>query len=619
MRRAAIWQWSQMSSEISACVGNRLIFSYILQAIRLSTLRHCDDPITARVVALEPTFSVNPFISASGLADIDRWPEIKRALDSPPPSPSDESSADEGVRRRRRAQSDRQAGHAGPSASGGGLKYTQTIMPAGRSGAAGMRVSADRRNGRPSTRDRANSSSVTGVPSSVDGDVKLPVALNGVTDDIFTPKFARPRSDSAPAPSLRLALGSSLIRGQMGTIDDENKNTLSLSAASIDETLDDDEDLTRSTGLGVATYDGEGSSVGIGQSARPNRLVLTNVGGDEMVDEGSDVDEDELFEDAQALPPIPIGKPPLDRRKTMPTVEEDRRSSVGTTASQGDQLDFAPVPLLVRPANERRPSALTAALNKHVPHLVSTSVAPSALTLSNPFASLYASVAAPASAPSISLELYFPHSREPTKPLVAKVRKDTTVEEATGYGLYKYWEDGREPHFDEEDSEEKLSTIGWGLRIVEDDGEVDEDFPPLDRHSQISKFSYGQFAIVEATATQGGSPICSLVQDTLTRQVKQNAAKAPHIVRRPSRIIAGPSRLRPAHAGMPHLGRQPSAQSSTTSLSSTEQLLSATSPAMGSTALKGSVGLSSTLSKPVLLRIRVAASVDVHFTTTISV
>ncbi len=37
------------------------------------------------------------------------------------------------------------------------------------------------------------------------------------------------------------------------------------------------------------------------------------------------------------------------------------------------------------------------------------------------------------------------------------------------------------------------------------------------------------------------------------------------------------------------------------------------------TTMKGSVGLSSALSRPVLLRIKVTASEDVHFTTTISV
>jgi len=52
-----------------------------------------------------------------------------------------------------------------------------------------------------------------------------------------------------------------------------------------------------------------------------------------------------------------------------------------------------------------------------------------------------------------------------------------------GYGLFLYSEEGREPKLDEGREEEgrerdiRLSTVGWGLRIVEDDGEVDEDFP----------------------------------------------------------------------------------------------------------------------------------------------
>jgi hypothetical protein len=43
--------------------------------------------------------------------------------------------------------------------------------------------------------------------------------------------------------------------------------------------------------------------------------------------------------------------------------------------------------------------------------------------------------------------------------------------------LWKYWEEGREPLLSTEESDVRWSTIGWGLRMVEDDGEVDEDFP----------------------------------------------------------------------------------------------------------------------------------------------
>jgi hypothetical protein len=92
--------------------------------------------------------------------------------------------------------------------------------------------------------------------------------------------------------------------------------------------------------------------------------------------------------------------------------------------------------------------------------------------------SLYTSVAAPStSIPSVTLELYFPHSSNETVPLVVKVRRDATVEEVTGYGLFKYWEEGRKPLLQDEESDQRWSTVGWGLRIVEDDGEVDEDFP----------------------------------------------------------------------------------------------------------------------------------------------
>ena len=114
-------------------------------------------------------------------------------------------------------------------------------------------------------------------------------------------------------------------------------------------------------------------------------------------------------------------------------------------------------------------------------------------------------------------------------------------------------------------------------------------------------------------------------------QVQQNLAKAPHIQRRPSRIIAQPTRTRSAVQGGPSFsdnGQQQQAQQQQMSaisvsadmagsfLSSSELHLPS---ALGASQLKGSVGLSSALSKPVLLRVRVTASADVHFTTTISV
>ncbi|KAL7417025.1 stress-activated map kinase interacting protein 1-domain-containing protein [Mrakia frigida] len=124
--------------------------------------------------------------------------------------------------------------------------------------------------------------------------------------------------------------------------------------------------------------------------------------------------------------------------------------------------------------------------------------------------STYARIASaqPPTAPALSLSLYFPHSKTPTKPIKTAVRKDSTVEEVVGYGLFLYSEEGREPKLDEGREEEgrerdiRLSTVGWGLRIVEDDGEVDEDFPALDREANAAKFSFLEFAITESTPSQ---------------------------------------------------------------------------------------------------------------------
>lgn len=70
------------------------------------------------------------------------------------------------------------------------------------------------------------------------------------------------------------------------------------------------------------------------------------------------------------------------------------------------------------------------------------------------------------------------------------VRKDATVEEVIGFALWTYWEEAWEPKLDDgrgkeeeegekekERWEEKLSAVGWVMRIAEDDGEVDDEFP----------------------------------------------------------------------------------------------------------------------------------------------
>lgn len=59
------------------------------------------------------------------------------------------------------------------------------------------------------------------------------------------------------------------------------------------------------------------------------------------------------------------------------------------------------------------------------------------------------------------------------------VRKDATVEEVIGFALWSYWEEGWLPKLDDGQNweDDPQSAIGWIMRIAENDGEVDEDFP----------------------------------------------------------------------------------------------------------------------------------------------
>lgn len=85
----------------------------------------------------------------------------------------------------------------------------------------------------------------------------------------------------------------------------------------------------------------------------------------------------------------------------------------------------------------------------------------------------------------MTVRVFFPMARKPAgQALELSVRKDATVEEVLGYALWTYWEEGWLPKIDEGlDGEEdpkwaiKCSAVGWILRIAEEDGEVDEDFP----------------------------------------------------------------------------------------------------------------------------------------------
>ncbi|KZO98454.1 SIN1-domain-containing protein [Calocera viscosa TUFC12733] len=215
----------------------------------------------------------------------------------------------------------------------------------------------------------------------------------------------------------------------------------------------------------------------------------------------------------------------------------------------------------------------------------------------NPFTDLYAAVSGRAEPSSTTLALYFPHSRQNSDhPVQVTVRKDASVEEVIGFALWTYWDQGLEPRLDEgllpegrsvsgdKERETRLTTIGWCLRMVEEDGEPDEDFPALDRSRPISKFSFDSYAVCEATEDQ----------------VKQNEVDNAAIVRRPSRLTA--TRRQNTIGGL----NVPESKPGTSVITSS-----------GITALANTAGLSGLVGPPIFLRVRMAAPDAPHFSTTI--
>lgn len=115
----------------------------------------------------------------------------------------------------------------------------------------------------------------------------------------------------------------------------------------------------------------------------------------------------------------------------------------------------------------------------------------------------------------IYLRIYCPFSSKPSKGLELLIRKfndkgeGPIVAEAIGYALHRYQEEKLEPPL----SSEKANVNCWVLRMY-DDGEVDDEFPPLTRNKPLKDFAsnnargmrprarekpWDEFALVEAS------------------------------------------------------------------------------------------------------------------------
>jgi hypothetical protein len=92
----------------------------------------------------------------------------------------------------------------------------------------------------------------------------------------------------------------------------------------------------------------------------------------------------------------------------------------------------------------------------------------------------------------LKLKVYVPSCADPETPISIMVRPEATVEQVIGYALFEYIDQSIEPELEENAYDVK----DWHIRIAEDDGMVDDDFPPLDRNRRIESYSCRYVALI---------------------------------------------------------------------------------------------------------------------------
>ncbi|KAF4616357.1 hypothetical protein D9613_008618 [Agrocybe pediades] len=587
--------------------------SFLIHSIRLSYLRDVEDPYGPRVISLDPAYQSNPYILAASLADTQRWPQLLQPVS--PNLSEDEQERPLGL----------------PAAR---LKHTQTIM-GGRSGGLGLRVNGKRS----STSKRAS-----GTPRQ--SDMKNFVSENAPVQDAIAKTLVRSApggeswikiedsdTESSPEPKVQVqqatappeeapvAKAVQFIPKFKGAAEMEARRRVRMAARrgpgavarptppanlSFDTSSEEEAEEAPATGdissdefevVGAKTVDAmdegdefdpvfaatrtsapsdsasEGNSVfSGGTTSIPNSYVLAS-------------SSQTHNRSRPRLSPVSEHAPRQKRSEVAGASNRSRCDSTSNISahavSSPNNLDNMFARKKVAPIKPLK-SSLSAMLA-------------SSGSSSNPFTEMYAAISGRGEIASTNVQIYFPHAHRPAgKAMDLNVRRDATVEEVIGFALWNYWEEGWLPKLDEGLSGEddpkwstKLSAVGWILRIAEDDGEVDDDFPPPDRMGKITKFNADAYAILEATPVQ----------------VQQNQVLESKIQRRPSRTSAA---KKPEKLALPNA---PSLAPGSTVYSS----------ALGSM-MSNSIGPSQSHGPQIFLRIRVADTADaVHISTTIEV
>lgn len=113
----------------------------------------------------------------------------------------------------------------------------------------------------------------------------------------------------------------------------------------------------------------------------------------------------------------------------------------------------------------------------------------------NPFAEEFQCFSARGDPEALHLKILVPHNR---KPLSMAVTTEALVQDTIGVILYQYVEERRQPEL----PSDKHDVTFWNLRLLDDDGEIEEDFPALDRTRKMQKFGFDSFALCLASSQE---------------------------------------------------------------------------------------------------------------------
>ncbi|KAH8890754.1 SIN1-domain-containing protein [Thozetella sp. PMI_491] len=198
-----------------------------------------------------------------------------------------------------------------------------------------------------------------------------------------------------------------------------------------------------------------------------------------------------------------VGTPPRDftRRSTI------RNSAMPAPLqiSMGDLPPPRPMST-IRPMSMIQPKSLISAAlnaNKTKPNL--------------PFVK-FASLSGQGDPNPLRLRIFAPFSTKPSRPFEVLIRRSVhegessnrtvTVADLIGLSLWRYNEEKLEPSL----PSDKLNVNWWTLRMVEEDGEVDDDFPPLERKKPLTSFTTANNRAGRARSNSAVYDIFALVQ-----------------------------------------------------------------------------------------------------------